>query len=846
MKDETIHALFRQKKGHTLEGLLFVFLFLGGFLALGITGYRQHLKQICDTWYGTWDAVVYGAEDTLYEDLQGHAAVEKTGRMELWGYVLDSETKVCGSLGCVDEAFIHMGGVELEEGRLPEQENEIAVEGSVLLKLGYEKELGQEIELKVVETIPHGKAGIDKKESQSAVKRYCLTGIVNNYSAYWQEDGEWPVSCFIWKDINCNQTPVRTHLYLSLKPQYASYRKAVEMVCHNRGRWQINKYQKTESLQTVNTRADCYTVYHLLLYGLLFFSGITYLFYVLSCELWKNRELYCCLQYLGMGKQEFFQQCLQTRWKRVVVCCFSGCITGMVTSVLFEVVIQPFGEVAFFELFDVKSVLINLVMVLSGTVVFLAILLGFDYSITRFDGDTEKKLHGRYRRKKKFSVTHCFQFFLGKKRRINGWLLCGITILILICGNTSWMFLRDYQFNLNNYPYDYIFGGHTNYNRDPYIVSKKELSELYGIKGITDISFYSTDVYETVSYDTNNLSAYEYYVDQNGFHMQNTSLWRNTKKIIMGMSDGLVDTYQKDMELDTDLYQAGGIILYVPDLYQLPSGQMGSELWMRYNSIDLDGLIKRFRDETIKPGDTIQVNFGEKEVNLRVAGILRQVENNVPRFMITMAPYSIICNYDMYETLFGEEIGYSCVMLNTDDNSFQTDLELSKTSAGYRFQNYKSQRNYILTESIIYLIISVFLTESVVFLSFLRGRKGRDGKQNQVRNRMYQLHMLGMSIGEMRKEIRRKDRKDSFVCLLLADGIFIFIQVLLNLYKYGKCFDDSSKLYENLWDYVFSKTVYNINFPLLFAVSLFLYLLFRMLQCRNMRRMLKEIAEKCG
>lgn len=152
----------------------------------------------------------------------------------------------------------------------------------------------------------------------------------------------------------------------------------------------------------------------------------------------------------------------------------------------------------------------------------------------------------------------------------------------------------------------------------------------------------------------------------------------------------------------------------------------------------------------------------------------------------------------------------------------------------------------MVTKCIIYLVLSVFLTESVFFLSLLRERKGRNGKQKLIWNRMYQFHMLGMSLGEMKKEIRRKDRKDSFVCILLADGIFMGVQVLLNLFKYRKSFDASEILYENLWDYVFSKTAYNINFPLLFAVSLLLYLLFRMLQHRNMRRMLKEISAKCG
>lgn len=846
MKDEALNTLFRRKKGYALEGFLFVFLFLGGFLALGITGYRQHLKQSGDTYYGAWDAVVYGADEDLYGDLQGHAAVEETGRMELLGYVLDAEEDVCGSLGYGDEAFIRIGGVELEAGRLPERENEIALEGSMLLKLGYEKKLGQEIELKIVESILQKKAGNNSEELHWTVRRYVLTGIVNNYFAYWQEDREWPVSCFLWKDPICSQPAVRIHLYLSLKPQYASYRNAVETVCHNRGRWQINEYWEKENFQPIDTYADSYMVYHLLPYGLLLLSGLIYLLYVVGSELRKNLELYRCLRFLGMEKQEFIHLCFRMKWKRVVLCCFAGCITGMVTSVLFEAVIRPFGEVGISDLYDVKSVLVNLVMILGGTVVLLAVFVCFDYCVTRFSGDMEKKSHGRYRRKGKFSLAHCFWFLLGRKKSLIGWLLCGMTVMIFICSNTSWMLFRDCHYNLKNYPYDYIFGGHTNYYRDPCSISPRELSEICNIKGITEIQYYSVDEYETVLFHNRNLHLYENYCDENGCQLTDSLVPKSVKKLIMGMSDGILDRYQMDMELDMDLYQAGGIILYVPDLYRLSSGQMGSELWMKSNGIDPDTSIKKFRDTSIKPGDTIRVDLGEKEVNLQVAGILRGVKDNVPRFLIPMVPYSIICSYEVYEALFGEKVVYSCVMLNTDDSSFRTDLELSRTSSGYLFQNYRSQRNQIITKCIIYLVLSVFLTESVVFLSLLQERKGRNGAQKQVWNRMYQFHMLGMSLGEMKKEIRRKDQKDSLVCILLADGIFMGVQVLLNLYKYRKSFDNSEILSENLWDYVFTKTACNINFSLLFAVSILLYFLFRMLQHRNMRRMLKEISAKCG
>lgn len=845
MKQEKISSLLKKRKGHTVECFLFVVLFLGTFLSLGATAYRQHLKAQCDTYYGAWDGVVYRADAELYDVLQEHAAVEAIGRMDLCGYVLDSGLTVYGSMGYVDSSFLEMGSVELESGRFPEKDNEIAVEASVLLKLGYEKKLGQEIELEVAKTVKYGKTGADPEESNVVSKRFYVTGIVNNYSAYWQDDGEWPVSFFLWKNPAGDLPVFQSNLYLSLKPEFSRYLKALETVCSNRGRWQKNGYRYKGTVYAINTYVNLHKAYHLFLFGLLILVGVTFLFYVLGRELWKNRELYRCLFFLGLGKKEFFRLCFQSKWKRVIQFAFTGYLAGTVASVLFHVLIHPYGEVSLLEQLDGKTILLHLLLVLGGTLVLSTFVVLIDFFIIMSDSGLEKRRRKRYQKKKPFSIPRYFRSLMGIQRRVTGLLFCGIALILLFCSNTSWIFLRDYRYNLKSYPYDYIFGGHVNYNRDPYTISKKELSEICSIRGITEIHCFSINAYEIVSYGNRNLSSFENYSDQNGNPPKNSTLSGSEKKTIMGISDGLLDTYVKDLELDEELFRAGGVILYVPDLYLLSSGQMGSELWMKSNFIYTDTCVQKYRDDIIKTGDTIRVDLGDEEVNLKVAGIFRTLEENTPRFMITMVPYSIICSYEVYEELFGEEIGYSCVMINTDDdNSFQTDLELSKTSAGYRFQNFKSQRNRMAVEFIVFLILFIFLIEVVVFFFLLLGGKNRDWKRKTVYNQILQLHILGMTIREMKREMGRWSGLKIAADILLADGIFMAIQGIINLMGYGECLDNSSKLYEYLWDYVCSNTLSNTNFPLMIMVSLLLFVLFYALQQWNMHRMLKEIIKR--
>lgn len=843
MKQEKISSLLKKKKGYTVECILFVVLFLGSFLSLGATAYRQYLKALCDSYYGAWDAVVYRADAALYEVLQEHAAVEAIGRMDLCGYVLDSDLTVCGSMGYIDSSFMEMGSVELESGRFPEQDNEIAVEALVLMKLGYEKKLGQEIELDVVKTVKYGKTGADPEDSQTVSKRYFVSGIVNNYSAFWQDDGELPVSFFLWKNPADDLPVSQTHLYLSLKPEFSRHLKALETVCSNRGRWQKNGYRYKGTVYEINTYVNIYKTYHLFLYGLLILAGVTFLFYALGCELWKNRELYRCLFFLGLGKKEFFRLCLQSKWKRVLQFGVVGCLAGTAGFVLFHAVIRPYGEVILLERLDGKTILLHLLLVLGGMLVLSTIIVLIDSFIIMSDSGLEKRRNQRHQRKKLFFIPRYFRSLMGTQRRVTGFLFCGIALILLFCSNSSWMFLRDYRYNLNNYPYDYIFGGHVNYNRDPYTIFQKELSEICSIKGITEIHCFSINEYENVFCGDRNLSAYEYYSDQNGNRLKNSTLSGSVKKTIMGISEGLLNTYVKELELDEDLYRAGGVILYVPDLYLLPSGQIGSELWMKSNHIDT--YVQKYREGTIITGNSIQVDLGNGKVNLKVAGILRELEDNVPRILIPMAPYSIICSYEVYEELFGEEIGYSCVMINTDDtSSFQTDLELSKTSAGNQFQNYRFQRNRMLVEFIVFLILSIFLIEVIVFLYLLLGGESRDWKRKIIYNRILQLHILGMTIREMKREMGRWSRLKIAINILLADGIFIAIQGIINLMGYRECVDDSIPLYRYNWDYICSNTLSNTNFPLLVIVSLLLFILFCALQHWNMHRMLKEIIKR--
>ena len=88
-----------------------------------------------------------------------------------------NETKL--HIGSMTDDFIKQGRLKLDEGRMPQNNDEIAMDWNTLLKLGYAGELGQKI------TIYYYRADNINYESDQRIETYTLVGIFQNYTNIW-------------------------------------------------------------------------------------------------------------------------------------------------------------------------------------------------------------------------------------------------------------------------------------------------------------------------------------------------------------------------------------------------------------------------------------------------------------------------------------------------------------------------------------------------------------------------------------------------------------------------------------------------------------------------------------
>ncbi len=126
----------RKRDTAVLGGILllaFLFLTLSSILLASFTETAQRQRQAL---HGNWQMMYYGTDD---ETAARCAEVSELAQIRLVGKTKDAEL-----VGTVDEKVMDMGSLVLEEGRLPENENEILL---VRGRMAKEPAVGEEVDL---------------------------------------------------------------------------------------------------------------------------------------------------------------------------------------------------------------------------------------------------------------------------------------------------------------------------------------------------------------------------------------------------------------------------------------------------------------------------------------------------------------------------------------------------------------------------------------------------------------------------------------------------------------------------------------------------------------------------
>lgn len=163
-----MQGLWRKRKKNLLIVLVLMVTFAFAVMLLSYTNSiamtnREYRFSIYGSWYGS---IVYG-QDGDAEYLESTEWADEVGESVTYGTVNGK------GIGTVDDAFVEMG-IHLEEGTLPENSGEIAVEVAVLNKLGYDYTIGETI------TLP-----ITISDDKIIYHNFTLTGVISTYTTLW-------------------------------------------------------------------------------------------------------------------------------------------------------------------------------------------------------------------------------------------------------------------------------------------------------------------------------------------------------------------------------------------------------------------------------------------------------------------------------------------------------------------------------------------------------------------------------------------------------------------------------------------------------------------------------------
>ncbi|MCD7771811.1 MAG: ABC transporter permease [Oscillospiraceae bacterium] len=181
----------RRRKRQSL--LIFFVLLISFAFAIMLLSYSSSIastnSQLYSDTFGTWYASFIAEDEaTDKEYLESNDWLEDIGVSITYGtlseyneyyefYGIKNDSL---NFGTIDDSLEDMG-IQIQSGRMPKNSGEIAIESSVLSRLGFGSNLNQKVSLVVTFTVDD--------EEYEVVKEFTLVGIISSYTSVWNVSG---------------------------------------------------------------------------------------------------------------------------------------------------------------------------------------------------------------------------------------------------------------------------------------------------------------------------------------------------------------------------------------------------------------------------------------------------------------------------------------------------------------------------------------------------------------------------------------------------------------------------------------------------------------------------------
>ena len=174
---------------------LFAVFFVTAVLIFQENMYQWQMQSNKDR-FGDWFIMDIGSRQPD-SNLTDHIYIEQPVKVSRSVNVLNDDWQSTGFyVGSFSSEFLAQSHIKLDEGRHPENSDEIAMDWNTLLTLGYKGEIGESINLKYYDN-----NSIGNKEKRKD-KTYTLVGIYRNYTNIWNNGKQIPSAVVVDSELS--------------------------------------------------------------------------------------------------------------------------------------------------------------------------------------------------------------------------------------------------------------------------------------------------------------------------------------------------------------------------------------------------------------------------------------------------------------------------------------------------------------------------------------------------------------------------------------------------------------------------------------------------------------------
>ncbi len=695
----TLVGMRGKRKSNLLIFLVVILSFTCGIISLSVASSlnRTNEEYRLDT-YGGWQMAVEENDDEDRKFLENSPYIEEIGWTECYGEICTSGGS--SFIGSIDENFVEIGRIHLQQGRLPKTEQEIAMEADLLSRLGYDYTLEQEINLEISW---ENENLLEEMESVTIEKTYILTGVIKEYTNIWTFSDEKTEIALseamiteeagkilqeeakaVSKEQKMTITTPRKTYFLTLE-QKDMIGEGIENL-DSSGRFQ--SVVKNTAAFGASQEADYQEIYSILIFGV----TILAVFCIYLIYMQKEVRQVALFRSIGITKRQLL---LKLFYETIMICIpailFGGCIgylgtKGLLISLMKSDSARIYVDIPVGRLISMIFLWL-LGIVLARTVVYL-IALKEPLTGRIHMANKKAKLLQRIRKGMVLTLSILFSIVA---------IFTTLESLYPIEQMKEWGNKAAYLIHSEDIVTSTLSG------KNPKMLTREDLKEISNIPGIIQYSMYGV------------LGVEFCFDEMSEIPLVNEVLEKGEKAFREGLITTQLVAIPEECEEEFFLVEKEGI--------DLEKFRRGEEVIVTFPA-DLNGTIryqqKRFHETGIRVGDMIQITINGSKIkenewgetsllangHVVVGGVIMYEDGNDRRTDFFLdEPYTILCSETYLENLLeslpsdylcgfyvtGEPFGFTDANIYADQNAgyLSTDYVLARkcTEKGFVLSN---------------------------------------------------------------------------------------------------------------------------------------------------------------